>query len=41
MDKLYRAANEGSHASYLRRQHAERGSAQGMVDAALQRLRSR
>lgn len=39
MDLLYRVAHEGSDASFLRRQHAERGSLEGVVDAALDRFR--
>ncbi|WP_338413877.1 YbdK family carboxylate-amine ligase [uncultured Sphaerotilus sp.] len=36
---LYRATHEGSDASRLRRAYEERGSVEGMVDAALQRFR--
>ncbi|KQW43555.1 MULTISPECIES: YbdK family carboxylate-amine ligase [unclassified Roseateles] len=39
LDHLYRATHEGSDANYLRQQHAERGSPEGMVDAALMRFR--
>lgn len=39
LEHLYRAAHTGSDASYLRQQCAERGSAEGMVDAALRRFR--
>lgn len=39
MEHLTRAAHEGSDAHYLRKQYAERGSAEGMVDAALRRFR--
>jgi carboxylate-amine ligase len=40
-EHLYRATHEGSDASYLRRQHDERGSPHGMVDAAIDRFRER
>jgi carboxylate-amine ligase len=40
LDHLYTATHEGSDANYLRLQHAERGSAEGMVEAALARFRS-
>jgi carboxylate-amine ligase len=35
LDHLYLTASEGSDASYLRRQHQQRGSCEGMVDAAI------
>jgi glutamate---cysteine ligase / carboxylate-amine ligase len=35
LEHLYHATHTGSDASYLRRQYEERGSAEGMVDAAL------
>ena len=40
LEHLYQTAHQGSDASYLRRQFVERGSVEGMVDAAVQRLRS-
>ncbi len=40
LEHLYRATHEGSDASHLRQQFQERGSAEGMVDAALARFRS-
>ena len=40
LEHLYRAAHSGSDASYLRQQYAERGSAAGMVDAAIRRFRA-
>lgn len=40
LDHLYQTTHEGSDASYLRRQYAERGSPEGMVDAALKRFRT-
>jgi len=39
IDRLHGVVREGSDASYLRRQHAESGSAEGMVGAAIQRFR--
>ena len=40
LDELYRvAAGEGNHASFLRRQHAESGGVEGMVDAAVRKFR--
>ena len=36
---LIQVAQEGSDASYLRRQHQDRGSSEGMVDAAIGRFR--
>ena len=39
LEHLARAAREGSDASYLRRQHELRGSAEGVVDAAIARFR--
>ncbi len=39
MEHLYRAAHTGSDAHYLRQQYRERGSAAGMVDAAISRFR--
>lgn len=39
-DELHQAvASEGSHASFLRRQYAEEGGVQGMVDAAVRAFR--
>jgi carboxylate-amine ligase len=38
-EHLVQAAQEGSDASYLREQYRERGSAEGMVDAAIARFR--
>jgi carboxylate-amine ligase len=35
LDHLYLTATEGSDASFLRRQHQQRGSCEGMVDAAI------
>ncbi len=37
---LYQALEDGSDAQYLRLQHAESGSAHGMVDAAIKRFRA-
>ncbi|MDQ1363416.1 MAG: glutamate---cysteine ligase / carboxylate-amine ligase [Pseudomonadota bacterium] len=39
LEHIYQLAHEGSDASYLRQEFAERGSTEGMVDAALQRFR--
>jgi carboxylate-amine ligase len=39
LQRIERCVAQGSDASFLRRQYAERGSAQGMVDAALQRFK--
>jgi len=39
LDHLYQVAHEGSDAHYLRRQYAERGGAEGAVDAAIGRFR--
>ncbi len=39
LEHIYQATHEGSDASYLRREHAQRGSVEGMVDSALQRFR--
>ena len=39
IDHLALAAEQGSDASYLRTQYKERGSAEGMVDAAIARFR--
>ncbi len=39
LEHLYRTAHEGSDASYLRQQYAERGSTESMVDAAILRFR--
>ncbi|MDF3037095.1 MAG: glutamate--cysteine ligase [Paucimonas sp.] len=39
LEHLYRTAHEGSDAHYLRKQYAERGGAEGAVDAALRRFR--
>jgi glutamate---cysteine ligase / carboxylate-amine ligase len=36
---VYKAAHMGSDASFLRQQYLERGSAEGMVDAAIRRFR--
>jgi len=41
LEHLARAAREGSDASFLRREYALRGSAEGMVDAAISRFRGR
>ena len=37
---VHALAREGSDASWLRREHAERGSVEGMVEAALTRFRA-
>lgn len=39
LEHIYQIVHEGSDASYLRREYAERGSMEGMVDASLQRFR--
>lgn len=39
-EHIYQAVQEGSDASYMRREYGERGSVEGMVDSALQRFRS-
>jgi carboxylate-amine ligase len=39
LERVYRVAHEGSDASFLRRQHGERGSAEGMVESAIRRFR--
>jgi carboxylate-amine ligase len=39
LEALERTSHEGSDASYLRRQYEERGSSEGMVDAAIGRFR--
>jgi glutamate---cysteine ligase / carboxylate-amine ligase len=39
LEHLYKAAHMGSDASFLRQQYLERGSAEGMVDAAIRRFR--
>jgi len=39
LEHLYQATHEGSDASYLRRQYEERGSSEGMVDAAIAKFR--
>jgi carboxylate-amine ligase len=39
LDSLRRVVREGSDASFLRRRHAESGSAEGMVDAAIRCFR--
>ena len=40
LDELYRvAAGEGNHAGFLRRQHAEEGGVEGVVDAAVRCFR--
>lgn len=39
LDHIERMTHQGSDASFLRRTHKETGSAEGMVDAALQRFR--
>ena len=39
LEHLYQAAHTGSDASFLRAEYAGRGSAQGMVDAAIRRFR--
>ena len=36
---IYQVTHEGSDASYLRRQYQERGSSEGMVEAAIARFR--
>lgn len=40
LEHIYQTAHEGSDASYLRHEYVERGSAEGMVDSALQRFRN-
>ena len=40
LDHLYHSVQTGSDAHYLRRQFAETGSAEGMVDAAIRRFRT-
>jgi len=41
LDELYGvAANEGNHAGFLRRQHADEGGVEGVVDAAVRRFRA-
>ena len=39
LEHIYRTAHEGSDASYLRREHAQRGCVEGPVDSALQQFR--
>jgi len=39
LEHLYQTAHEGSDANYLRRQYEERGSSEGMVEAAIVRFR--
>jgi carboxylate-amine ligase len=39
LEHLYQASNEGNDATYLREQHVTTGSAEGMVDSAIQRFR--
>jgi carboxylate-amine ligase len=39
LQHLYHAVHEGSDANYLRQEYAGRGSAEGMVDAAIRRFR--
>ena len=39
LNDLYQTCHEGSDATYLRRQYEERGSSEGMVDAAIGRFR--
>lgn len=39
LEHLYRTAHAGSDAHFLRQQYRERGSAEGMVDAAISRFR--
>jgi len=39
LEHLYQTTHEGSDASYLRQQYKERGSPEGMVDAAIARFR--
>lgn len=39
LEHIYQTVHEGSDASYLRHEYAERGSVEGMVDSALQRFR--
>ena len=41
LEHLYSVIHEGNDASYLRQQHAERGSIESMVDAAIRRFRDR
>jgi carboxylate-amine ligase len=41
LEHLHRVAQEGSDASLLRRKHAEFGSAEGMVDAAIDLFRAK
>ena len=40
LEHLSRAMRDGIDASYLRRQYEERGSSEGMVDAAIARFRA-
>ena len=40
LEHVHALAREGSDASWLRREHAERGSVEGMVEAALTRFRA-
>jgi carboxylate-amine ligase len=39
LEHIYRITHEGSDATYLRSQYEERGSSEGMVDAAIARFR--
>ncbi|MEW6704338.1 MAG: YbdK family carboxylate-amine ligase [Pseudomonadota bacterium] len=39
LDGIHRVVRDGSDASFLRRQHRERGSAEGMVEAAIECFR--
>ena len=41
LEHLAEVTHQGSDASYLRRQYEERGSSEGMVDAAIDRFRGR
>jgi carboxylate-amine ligase len=39
LEHIYQTAHEGSDASYLRNEYAERGGVEGIVDSALERFR--
>ncbi len=40
LEHIYQIVSHGNDAGYLRQEHAERGSVEGMVDSALQRFKS-
>jgi carboxylate-amine ligase len=40
LQQLYETVHEGSDAHFLRQEYAGRGSAEGMVDAAIRRFRA-